>query len=90
MVSSSSRNDFRDFPGGPVINNPPCNVGDAGLTPGPRTPTCGDFLLRAGRCELKWVRLGDEEYQEPAWGRWIHRSRGTPFVGWALGDRRAM
>ena len=24
----------RGFPGGPVVKNPPCNVGDMGLTPG--------------------------------------------------------
>ena len=24
----------RDFPGGPVVKNPPCNAGDAGLIPG--------------------------------------------------------
>ena len=23
-----------DFPGGPIIKNPPCNAGDAGSTPG--------------------------------------------------------
>ena len=23
----------RDFPGGPVVKNPPCNAGDAGLIP---------------------------------------------------------
>ena len=26
---------FRDFPGGPVVKNPPYNAGDAGLIPGP-------------------------------------------------------
>ena len=25
-----------DFPGGPVIKNPPCNAGDSGMIPGPR------------------------------------------------------
>ena len=24
----------RDFPGGPVVKNPPCNAGDTGLSPG--------------------------------------------------------
>ena len=24
-----------DFPGGPVVKNPPSNAGDVGLTPGP-------------------------------------------------------
>ena len=27
----------RDFPGGPVVKNPPCNTGDAGLIPGQGT-----------------------------------------------------
>ena len=27
----------RDFPGGPVIRNPPCNAGNTGLIPGQRT-----------------------------------------------------
>ena len=27
----------RDFPGGPVFKNPPCNVGDVGLI---QDPTC--------------------------------------------------
>ena len=25
---------YRDFPGGPVVKNPPSNAGDAGLIPG--------------------------------------------------------
>ena len=32
-----------DFPGGPVVKNPPANVGDEGLTPGP------------GRSHIPWV-----------------------------------
>ena len=27
----------RDFPSGPVVKNPPCNAGDAGLIPGQGT-----------------------------------------------------
>ena len=31
----------RDFPGGPAVKNPPCNVGDMVLIPGQGTnPTC--------------------------------------------------
>ena len=26
-----------DFPGGPVVENPPCNAGETGLTPGEGT-----------------------------------------------------
>ena len=26
---------FRDFPGGTVVENPPANAGDTGLSPGP-------------------------------------------------------
>ena len=31
---------FRDFPGGPVVKNPPCNAGDEGSIPvwGTKTP----------------------------------------------------
>ena len=25
---------MKDFPGGPVVKNPPCNAGDAGSIPG--------------------------------------------------------
>ena len=32
-----------DFPGGPGVKNPPANVGDTGLTPGP------------GRSHIPWV-----------------------------------
>ena len=27
--------DYGDFPGGPVVKNPPANAGDTGLSPGP-------------------------------------------------------
>ena len=32
----------RDFPGGPVVKNPPCSAGEVGLIPGQGTkiPTC--------------------------------------------------
>ena len=29
------KNNYLDFPGGPVIKNPPANTGDMGLSPGP-------------------------------------------------------
>ena len=29
-----SRAEQRDFPGGPVVKNPPCNAGDKGSIPG--------------------------------------------------------
>ena len=28
---------YRNFPGGPVVRNPPCNAGDMGSIPGQRT-----------------------------------------------------
>ena len=31
--TSCTKNLFKDFPGGPVIKNPPSNAGDAGLKP---------------------------------------------------------
>ena len=30
------KTDHKDFPGGPVVKNPPCNAGDAGSIPGHR------------------------------------------------------
>ena len=37
---------FRNFPGGPVVEGPPCNTGDTGLIPGPGTkmPHAGEQL----------------------------------------------
>ena len=32
-----STDEWRDFPGGPVVKNPPSNAGDAGATPGQGT-----------------------------------------------------
>ena len=34
------QNQFGDFPGDPVVKNPPCNPGDLGLNPGqgPKIP----------------------------------------------------
>ena len=29
-----------DFPGGPVVKNPPCNAGDVGLIPGEDLTSC--------------------------------------------------
>ena len=29
-----------EFPGGPVVKNPPAKAEDAGLIPGPGNPTC--------------------------------------------------
>ena len=38
-----------DFPGGPVVNNPPCNARDVGLIPGQGTkiPHTMELSLRA-------------------------------------------
>ena len=33
-LHTNQENNFRDFPGGPVIKNPSSNAGDAGLIPG--------------------------------------------------------
>ena len=34
---------YRNFPGGPVVRNPPCNAGDMGSIPGlERSPGGGD------------------------------------------------
>ena len=40
MVTSESQEPVdRDFLGGPVVKNPPCNAGDAGSIPGQGTKT---------------------------------------------------
>ena len=35
---SAIKNLLRDFPGGPVVKNPPANAGDTGFIPGPGRP----------------------------------------------------
>ena len=50
----------RDFPGGPVVKNPPSNAGDAGLIPGRGTKiphAAGQLSPRATTTEL--VRLNE-------------------------------
>ena len=45
---------YRDFPGGPVVKNPPCNAGDVGSIPGRRTKiphAAGQLSLRATTTE---------------------------------------
>ena len=45
----------RDFPGGPVVKNPPCNAGDTGSIPGGGTKiphAVGQLSLRATTTEL--------------------------------------
>ena len=40
VVTSESQEPVdRDFPGGPVVKNPPCNAGDVGSIPGLGTKT---------------------------------------------------
>ena len=34
-ICVSKRKEVRDFPGGPVVKNPPGNAGDTGSSPGP-------------------------------------------------------
>ena len=34
LLVSLFRTEFRDFPGGPLVKNQPCNAGDAGAIPG--------------------------------------------------------
>ena len=34
------KNDWRGFPGGAVVKNPPAYAGDTGLSPGQEDPTC--------------------------------------------------
>ena len=45
----------RDFPGGPVVKNPPCNAGDTGSIPGQGTKIlhiAGQLSPRASATEL--------------------------------------
>ena len=45
---------MRDFPGGPVVKNPPSNAGDAGLISGRETKiphATGQLTLRATTAE---------------------------------------
>ena len=46
-----------DFPGGPVVKNPPCSAGEVGLIPGQGTkiPTCYRVTKRA-RCNTEPAR----------------------------------
>ena len=37
QMSILRMNNFWDFPGRPVVKNPPCNAGDSGLIPGQGT-----------------------------------------------------
>ena len=51
---------MRDFPGGPVVKNLPCNAGDVGSIPGQGTKiphAAGQRSLRATTTEL--VRLNE-------------------------------
>ena len=45
---------YRDFPGGPVVKNPPSNAGDTGSIPGQRTKiphAAGQLRLSAAATE---------------------------------------
>ena len=53
---------MRDFPGGPVVKNPPCIAGEAGLTPGQGTkiPHAAEqpgplATTREPRCHNYWA-----------------------------------
>ena len=37
FTGDTKNNEDRDFPGGPVVENPPSNAGDVGSIPGQRT-----------------------------------------------------
>ena len=47
-----------DFPGGPVVKNPPCNAGDTGSIPGQGTKiphAAGHLSPPATTAELTWL-----------------------------------
>ena len=39
LGANTQKPGLRDFPGGPVVKNPPCNAGDVGSIPGLGTKT---------------------------------------------------
>ena len=55
VVTSESQEPVdRDFPGGPVVKNPPCNAGDAGSIPGQGTKTPQALQPKIQNIEEKW------------------------------------
>ena len=44
---------LRDFPGGPVVKNPPCNAGDVGSIPGQGTKILHAVELKLSPCTTK-------------------------------------
>ena len=51
----------RDFPGGPVVKNPPCSAGDTGSIPGQGTKiphATGQLSLHATTTETRRPQLG--------------------------------
>ena len=55
MVDAQKKMVVRNFPGGPVVENPPCNAGDVGSIPGwgTRIPhAAGQLSLRATAAEF--------------------------------------
>ena len=68
-LHTNQENNFRDFPGGPVIKNPSSNAGDAGLIPG-----WGTKIPRAAKCGAAGVGGGlmrdKQAAHEPFWGQW--------------------
>ena len=56
------------FPGGPVVKNPPCNVGDVGLIPGQGTKiphAVGQLSLCATTAEPACSRAHAPQQEKP-------------------------
>ena len=54
---------LRDFPGGPVVRNPPCNTGDTGSTPGQGTKISGVQVLLLENPESLCAQVKDPTCQ---------------------------
>ena len=62
LLSLVSEEKARDFPGGPVVKNPPCNAGDSGsiLGRGTKIPRAAEQL--SPRTKSYWVHVPQLEF----------------------------
>ena len=65
---TSSKYNHEDFPGGPVVKNLPCNVGDSGSIPGQGTKIphtleqlsqCANYLFQEPQLESQCTAMKD-------------------------------
>ena len=68
VMCSRSRKEFRDFPGGPVVRNPPCNAGDTGSISGWGTEiphTTGQLSLQTTATEPESSTASEPQLESP-------------------------